>query len=282
MPAMKGFLALAVLMMASIALSQQIPFAITGIRIGGGSSDTCPVLVTGIYAGSPAELAGVRSGDVLVAVGGVRVPTFDEAVKLLHTEAETPVSLQMMRGERPYTATVGREKLSTLLEKSGNKILESGMIVPLDATETEMKNKMKALLARERLVDRVFPTHYPKNEKIYYAGFEVLILKNPSQVVVLGIEDGPASRAGVHWGDTILSVNGVDPRNEAVAELEKLFSSEKPATMTLKIERGGMIKTYVFELAQATQVLRDNWAQLVHGRPLPVGIPEKYLHCFFD
>jgi hypothetical protein len=48
----------------------------------------------------------------------------------------------------------------------------------------------------------------------------VLILKNPAQVVVLGIEDGSASRAGVHWGETILSVNGVDPRNNSVAELE--------------------------------------------------------------
>jgi hypothetical protein len=106
------------------------------------------------------------------------VPTFDEAVKLLHAEAETPVSFQMMRGQKPYTATVGREKLSTLLEKSGNKILESGLIVPLDATETEMKDKTKAL-TQERFVDRVFPSHYPNNEKLYYAGFEVLTLKNP-------------------------------------------------------------------------------------------------------
>jgi hypothetical protein len=77
-----------------------------------------------------------------------------------------------------------------------------------------------------------------------------------------------------------LSVNEVDPRNKSVAELEKLFSSEKPATMTLKIERGGMIKTYLFELAQAAQVLRDNRTQLLHGKPVPLGIPEKYLHCF--
>jgi predicted metalloprotease with PDZ domain len=53
----------------------------------------------------------------------------------------------------------------------------------------------------------------------------VLILKNPAQVVVLGIEDGPASRAGVHWGDTILSVNEIDPRNKSVAELEPVFET---------------------------------------------------------
>jgi C-terminal processing protease CtpA/Prc len=47
----------------------------------------------------------------------------------------------------------------------------------------------------------------------------VLILKNPAQVVVPGIEDGPASRAGAHWSDTILSVKGIDPQNKTVAQL---------------------------------------------------------------
>jgi C-terminal processing protease CtpA/Prc len=75
-------------------------------------------------------------------------------------------------------------------------------------------------ITQDRIVDRVFPTHYPSDEKVYYAGFELLILKNSAQVVVLGIEDGSASRSGVHWDDTILSVNGVDPRNKSVAELE--------------------------------------------------------------
>jgi C-terminal processing protease CtpA/Prc len=269
------------LLATHILLSQQIPSAITGITLVGGSSGSCPVLVAGVSHGSPAERAGIRSGDVLLSVDGARVPTFEEAVKLLHAQGKTTAILQLMRGEKPYNVTIGREKLSTLLERSGNKILESGMIVPLDFTETEMQDKMNAL-AQERFVDRVFPSHYPNNEKLYYAGFEVLILKNPSQVVVLGIEDGPASRAGVHWGDTILSVNRVDPRNKPVAELEGLFSSEEPTTMTLKTERGGSTKTYTFELAQVAQVLRDNHTQLVRGNPLPAEIPKKYLQCFFD
>jgi C-terminal processing protease CtpA/Prc len=269
------------LLWTHILFGQQIPSAITGMTLIGGSSGSCPVLVAGVSRESPAEHAGIRSGDVLLSVDGVRVPTFEETVKLLQAERKTPVILQLMRGEKPYTVTVVREELSTLLEKSGNKILESGMIVPMDFTETEMKNKGN-VLTRERFVDRVFPAHYPNNEKLYYGGFEVLILKNPAQVVVLGIEDGPASRAGVHWGDTILSVNGVDPRDKSVAELESLFSSEKPAAMALKIERGGSSKTYTFELAQVAQVLRDNHTQLVRGNPLPAEIPKKYLRCFFD
>jgi C-terminal processing protease CtpA/Prc len=279
---MKRLYALALaLLVPHLASGQQPPSAVTGVTLLGGSSDSCPIIVAGVSSGSPAEQAGIKSGDALIAVDGKRVATSNEAAKLLHSETETPVSLQLRRGETTYTAIVGRVRFSSLLEKSGNRLLSMGAIVPVDFTETEMQDKMKALTL-DRFADRVFPAHYPANERLYYAGFEVLTLKNPPQVVVLGIEDGPASRAGVHWGDTILSVNGVDPRNRSVAELEKLFSSEEPAAMTLKIERGGVKKTYMVELAQAADVLRDNKTQLVRGNPLPVGIPEKYLHCFFD
>jgi C-terminal processing protease CtpA/Prc len=266
---------------AQSGIGQQPPSVVTGMTLIGGSSDSCPVIVAGVSSGSPAERVGIKSGDALIAVDGKRVATSNEAAKLLHSETATPVSLQLRRGETAYTVTVGRVRLSSLLEKSGNRLLSTGTIVPPDFTETEMSDKMKALTL-DRFADRVFPAHYPNDEKLYYGGFEVLTLKNPPQVVVLGIEDGPASRAGIHWGDTILSVNGIDPQNKPVAELEKLFSSEKPATMTLKIERGSITKTYVIELEQAAQVLLDNKTQLVHGNPMPLGIPERYLHCFFD
>jgi len=244
-----------------------------------GGAGSCPAFVAGVGTGSPAELAGIKSGDVLIAVDGTRVATFDEAVKLLHSETPKPVTLSLMRQEKPYVATVGREELSVLLDHQHRKLLEIGMIVPLDATEAEMKGKTQAL-APDRFVDRVFPSHYPTNEKLYYPGFEVLILKNPTQVAVLGIEDGPASRAGVHWGDIILSVNGVDPRNKPIKELELLFSNEKPSRMTMKIEREGTTKSFMFQLAEAAQVLRDNERQLLHGRPVPLGLPERYLSCF--
>jgi hypothetical protein len=79
--------------------------------------------------------------------------------------------------------TVERVRSSILLANQREKALESGMVVPLDATEAEMNGKLKAI-TQDRFVDRVFPTHYPSNEKLYYPGFEVLILKNPAQAVV--------------------------------------------------------------------------------------------------
>lgn len=264
---------------ANVALGQQPSSTITGLTIGGGSSDSCPVLVVGVWRGSPADRAGMKVGDALSTIDGKPVKRFDDAVRLLHADGNRPVTLTFLRGETADSKIVGREKVAALLESSRQKMVDD-VFVPLDFSEAEMQEKMKSL-SLDRFADRAFPSHYPTDERVYYGGFEVLTLKNPAQVVVLGIEDGPASRSGVHWGDTILAVNGVDPRGKTVAELEKLFSSDKPATMTLKIERSGVARTYVFDMEQAAQVLKDNGSRLFHNVPLPIGVPEKYLPCLY-
>jgi membrane-associated protease RseP (regulator of RpoE activity) len=145
---------------------------------GWGGSDSCPVFVAYVWEASPAERAGIKSGDVLIAVDGTRISTGDEAFKLLQSEKPTPVTLTPVRQEKPYVATVGREQRSTLPCNQRDKLLKSGFLVPRDATEAEINAKL-ASITQDRLFDRVFPTHYPSNEKLDYAEFEVLILKNP-------------------------------------------------------------------------------------------------------
>jgi len=125
-----------------------------------------------------------------------------------------------------------------------------------------------------------FPGHYPANKELYYPGFEVFTWDEGNHVIVGGIEDGPAARAGIRWGDRIIAVNGVDPRKKSVAELESLLSSSKPTSMTLIIERGGPKKTFTIALAQAAVVLRDNQWQVINGKLVPLWAPEQYLSCF--
>jgi predicted metalloprotease with PDZ domain len=257
------------------------PKYVTGVTLF-GPSPSCPVFVGGVNRGSPAAAAGIEAGDRLIAINGVTVADLQGAARALHGESAEPVSLQLARGEERYAVIVQKETMATRMKRDGQKTVEDG-VVPLDATDAEIKQRsslIRDLDSDPTRIARLFPTHYPENEKLYYPGFEVFIWDQGRQVTIGGIEDGPASRAGARWGDIILSVNGIEPRNKSVADLEAVFSAQKRETMTLVIDRAGVTKTISFELAQATTVLRDNNKKLVRGTLVPIWVPEEYLPCF--
>jgi len=276
------FLAVLVCALCLNAGSQETkPRYVTGITIIGAGAP-CPLFVGGVHKDSPAAKVGIKAGDLLVAVDGHTVAAAQDAVQALFSTSATPVTLQLVREEKPYTVTVQREELAVVLRKDGWKAVEGGFLVKSDATDTEVKYLLAVEKAVEGAHDRLiaFPGHYPENKQLYYPGFEAFLWGKGSQVTVGGIEDGPASRAGVGWGDRIVAVNGVDPRGKSVAQVESLLASPKPVTMTLIIERAGERKIFSFELAQAATVLRDNQRQIIKGKMIPFWVPEKYLHCF--
>ena len=257
------------------------PSYVTGMTLF-GPSPSCPIFVGGVDRGSPAAAAGIKAGDRLIAINGGLVADLLDAARALHGESVEPASLQLARGEEPYAVTVQKETMATRMKRDGQKTVEDS-VMPLDATDAEIKQRssmIRDLDSAPARIARLFPTHYPENEKLYYPGFEVFVWDQGRQVTIGGIEDGPASRAGARWGDIILSVNGIDPRNKSVAGLEPVFSNQKPETMTLVINRAGVTKTLSFELAQATTVLRDNDKKLVRGTLVPIGLSEEYLQCF--
>src|SRR5580658_9484956 len=138
------------LLISCPAVGQGPSSFVTGIGLIGGA-DSCPMFVRYVCAPSPAQRAGVKSGDVLIAVDGTRVSTDGEALKLLQSEKPIPVTLTLVRQDKTYVATVGREQRSMLPCNQGYKLLTSGMIAPLDATETEMNGKL-ASITRDRFV----------------------------------------------------------------------------------------------------------------------------------
>ncbi len=65
------------------------------------------VLLLNVQAGSPADKAGLKQGDVIVSIGGTDVTTVDELTKVLHAATiGKPLGIQYYRGSDKLTATV--------------------------------------------------------------------------------------------------------------------------------------------------------------------------------
>jgi len=237
----------------------------------------CPVFVGGVVAGSPGDRAGMRGGDRLLAVNGTPVIDGPQAGRLLWPGSPAGVTLTLLRDGKEIEVIAGREKQSTILARVGQRAV-SGVIVPNDTTQAEVDRMLS--FDGQRYVARVFPTHYPADPELYYAGFEIFLLRDPTQAAVGGIEQGPAAKAGVHWGDVILAANDVPVAGKTPAELEQMFSAPKPMPMRLKIDRLGTVRTFEFRLEKASDVARQSGRRLVDGHLVPSGIADTDVHCF--
>lgn len=260
---------------ASAWQNEDDPYSI-GVTLS--SRAGCPVFVIGVSAESPAKHSGIQAGDKVLAVEGTPVKDLKTATNLLQSSGPTPVDVRLERGEKEVDVVVGREKRSAIYRQAGQNIM-SGVIVPFGTTQAEVDRMLS--FDGHRFVGRAFlATHYPRNPQLFYGGFEMFILRDPAQVTVGGIENGPAARAGVHWGDVVISVNGIPIAGKTATELESLFSAREPAIMHLQIDRLGSQKTFDFHLENAEDIAHQNGKQFVDGQIVPLGISEEDLHCF--
>lgn len=90
-------------------------------------TETCAMVIVAPLAGSPAEEAGLRSGDQIVAVDGE--PTLGESLNTVvfevRGEAGTDVTLTVQRGERELDVTITRAVID--LQEVTSKMLDDGI-----------------------------------------------------------------------------------------------------------------------------------------------------------
>lgn len=262
---------------ASQALDIGVDDYVTGMTLL-GACPACPPMVWFIQPDTPASKVGIQPGDRLLAIDGKPVTDIVQARPLLRSSEPKTSTIELEGNRGVYTVAVGRIPNAVVYERNGWKRGPDGNLYPKDATLAEMQRISKI---HGEPSTKVFTTgHYPANQELYYPGFEIFVWPEPQTMTVGAIEEGPARAAGVHYGDPIVSVNGVNPRGQSLSKLEELFSSPTPATMTLVIDRDGERKTFQIQLAKASDVAAANHKRLYKGRMIPSVVPALYLHCF--
>ncbi len=71
-----------------------------------------PPRIGKVLEGTPAEKSGVREGDIIVEIDGVRIRTWEEMTKLIHESPGTPLDIKFERDGEVFERTITPEKKS--------------------------------------------------------------------------------------------------------------------------------------------------------------------------
>ncbi|HET8529119.1 MAG TPA: S41 family peptidase [Gaiellaceae bacterium] len=72
-----------------------------------------------------------------------------------------------------------------------------------------------------------------------YSGIGVSVLPSPQGLVIVSLRDGPAERAGVHVGDTIVSIGGRTAQHLSLAHAMSAILGPPGTAVHLRLLRGG-------------------------------------------
>ncbi len=177
------------------------------------------MLVNNVDRGSPADRAGLRGGDILLAVNGVKVDgRFPEQLPPIQNmiasmPVGSPVKLSVKRGAQAADYTVVTEKLESrvgeewVLEKWGLSV-----------------RKVTRTYARDNQLD------------------------DANGVLVIGVQPGfPADVAGLSRGDIITKINRQAITNLATIQALHTAYVAKPAPVLVEAQRNREVSLYVLK-----------------------------------
>ncbi|MCA8966188.1 MAG: PDZ domain-containing protein [Planctomycetes bacterium] len=239
-------------------------------------------VVTGVVDGSPAQKAGLKQGDVIVAVGDVATPTRDALVAAVRgRKSGEKVRLKVMRGDKArfLVVTLGERPEENEAEENETEVHEAEVHEEEVMEETEVVEEAPARARDVRpqgLPGAAVPQAVPARP---YLGLSV---RETDRGVLIDkvVEGSPAAAAGVP-SDVILRAVG-DRKIAALSDLDKALASLRPQQrVALRVEgKDGVSSILVAPgfVGPREVVVRPRWQDVPsQGRPLvrPLAQPER-------
>ena len=193
-----------------------------------GLVETHGALVAGVQPGSPAELGGVKPGDVIVSMNGEQLDDFKDLSKLVaKAAAGSESTLQVKRQGETRKLTI----------EIGNMPDDGAKVALADDTAGDDGPKLGVYLAELT----------PEARQRYRIG------KDTEGVLITGVQQGsPAAKAGIEAGQVIHMVGQetVTSPQDVVARV-KQAAVDKKSSVLLMVEQNGMQRFVAVKFASA-------------------------------
>ena len=228
--------------------------AMLGVNLGGAEPDGGGVRVAGVSPGGPAAEAGVKAGDVIVAIEGKSVATGRDLVRAMESiEPGEKVELSVQRNGKPMRVSVEARRLDPEV------FAGTPDVMPLPALPFE--RGLHWLLAGWG--DAEFVTLTPDLGRYFGAEKGVLVARAPEDAA-LGLKDG----------DVILSIGGREPQTGSHA-MRILRSYQAGETVEIRIMRDRRAQTVSARIPEheAPDMLRRAPAPRAPRPPAPPAPP---------
>jgi S1-C subfamily serine protease len=197
--------------------------AITPVMARGlGLTQDWGVVVADVIPDGPADLAGLRPADIILAVGGHPIVGLHEFTASLYLHPPQQVlPVDVLRGMEKRSFTVSALRAHDTGAFGSAPDLTKSHVQPLGILGLDVDEKLRALLPHVRM---------------------------DTGIMVIGRAPGFDSvDAGLRVGDVIHSLNGTSI--ESVAQLKSAVAQLKPGdSVVLRIERLGQFQYLAFEI----------------------------------